>query len=235
MFERHTERAEGHLLRALRSVRIRESDDRHRAPSLGLLREGHGAADSIFRRSEITHDFVTKQLRPRAAGGAPIATSVDVPLSPAARRTLECANEEAERAGAPHIDTEHLLPGLLQQPDNVAVAILSTKGIRLEELREEVRLRAQASEPRRSRSCAFPKLAGFPQQLEERRTRYHVSPFRSDAIRVEVTLPEAKWMATFFADGRVAVASYSTAGSVEGEDALARLLDGLGPAQESGD
>lgn len=176
---------------------------------------------------------MTKELRARVPGGAPISTSVDIPLAPAARRTLECASEEAERSRSPHIGSEHLLLGLLQQPDSVAVAILSKKGIGLEVVREEVRLRAQASEPRRPPEGAFPKLAGFLQQLEERRARHNVSAFRSDAIRVELAFPETRWMVTFFMDGRVAVEAYSAAGSVEGEDALARMLDGLGPPRET--
>jgi hypothetical protein len=44
---------------------------------------------------------------------------------------------------------------------------------------------------------AFPKLADFLRQLEDRRAAYHVSAFNQEAIRVEVALPEQKWVVTF--------------------------------------
>ena len=158
---------------------------------------------------------------------------MDIPVSPAARRTLDCASQEADRVRSPHIDTEHVLLGLLQQPESTAAEILASKGVRLDEVREEIRLRSQARETPGRPESAFSKLAVFLRQLEDRRARYYVLAFRQDAIRVEVALPEKKWMITFFEDGRVAIERYSPAGSVEEDEALARLLDELGPSRET--
>lgn len=124
MFEHYTERERRVIFFARYEASVLASsmiDTEHLL--LGLLREGGGLAESILRRSGITHGFVSKALRAASAGDAPISTSLDIPLSPAARRALECAIEEAERLGSPHIDTEHLLVGLLQQPDDAAVEL----------------------------------------------------------------------------------------------------------------
>ena len=61
---------------------------------------------------------------------------------------------------------------------------------------------------------AFPKLADFLRQLEDRRAAHQVSAFHQEAIRVEVVLREEKWVVTFFPDGRLAVEVFSASGAV---------------------
>lgn len=195
---------------------------------LGLLREGGGLPGQIFKRNGLTHRAINKEIEARGGPPTPTPTSVDMPLSREARRVLQHADEEAGRMNAPHVDTEHLLLGVLGEPESVAAGILTSKGLRLEDVREETRLRSPAKEAAGPME-AFPGLAGFLGRLEERRAAYHVSAFRDDAIRVEIGLPDEKWFATFFADGRVAVEVFSRSGAVEDGSALARLLDRLGP------
>jgi ATP-dependent Clp protease ATP-binding subunit ClpA len=133
---------------------------------------------------------------------------------------------------ASHIDTEHLLLGLLRESECLAADILTSKGLHLEDAREETRLQSAKEAMPRPKE-AFSKLADFLRQLEDRRAAYHVSAFHQEAIRVEVALPEEKWVVTFFPAGRVAVEVFSASGAVEDESALARLLDRLGPPKNS--
>jgi hypothetical protein len=130
---------------------------------------------------------------------------------------------------SPGIDTEHLLLGLLGQPDCLAADILSSKGLRLEEVREEIRLQSSGPPALPRPTAAFPKLADFIHRLEEKRAAYHVSSFRQEGVRVEVGRPGEKWVVTFLPDGRVAVEVFSASGAVEDESALARLLEQLDP------
>jgi len=201
---------------------------------LGLLREGAGAAGEILRRSEITYEAVLEQVEARSSPDVRNSTSVDMPLAAEAKRVLRDAGDEAERMHAPHVDTEHLLLGLLGQPTCLAADILSAKGLCLEDVREEARLQARGPQGPPRPGAAFPTLAEFLHRLEERRAAYHVSSSRPDAIRVEVGLPEEKWVVTFFSGGRVAAEAFSASGGVEGQSALTRLLDRLDPPNDSG-
>ena len=230
MFERYTERARRIIFFARYEASALASssiDTEHLL--LGLLREGGGISGQIFTRTGLTYRTVQRELEARAGAPAPTSTSVDMPLSSEARRVLLHASDEAERMNAEHVDSEHLLMGLLSESEGLAADILTSKGVRLEEVREEARLRLATKGVTPRLRDAFPRLADLLRRLEERRAAYHVSSFHADSIRVEVALPQEKWVATFFPDGRVAVEVFSTSGAVEDESALDRLLDALGP------
>jgi ATP-dependent Clp protease ATP-binding subunit ClpC len=233
MFERYTDRARRVIFFARYDASALASssiDTEHLL--LGLLREGAGIADKIFKRSKLTYEVVRREIEARGRLQAPTSTSVDMPLSPEAKLVLQHASEEAERMDASHIDTEHLLLGLLRE-ECLAADILTSKGLHLEEVREETRLQSPAKEVVPRPKEAFPKLADFLRRLEDRRAAYHVSAFQQEAMRVEVALPEEKWVVTFFPDGRVAVEVFSVSEVVEDEAALARLLDRLDPPKNS--
>jgi len=236
MFERYTERARRVVFFARYEASVFGSssiDTQHLL--LGLLREGGGVTGRILDRAQVSQEGVRKDMEAQGAPSAPISTSVDIPLAPEAKRTLQHAGEEARRMNVPYIGTEHLLLGLLHEQEGLAAGILGAKGLRLEDVREEVRLHSQESEGSARPREAFPKLAGFLAALDERRAVYHVAPFRGEAIRVEVSVPEERWVVTFFADGRVAVEVFEASGSVQDEAALARLLDRLGPPRRPED
>jgi ATP-dependent Clp protease ATP-binding subunit ClpC len=234
MFERYVDRARRVIFFARYEASALASssiDTEHLL--LGLLREGAGTAGKVFKRTGLTYEVVRRDVEARGRPQTPTPTSVDMPLSSEAMLVLQHAGEEAKQMGAPNVDTEHLLLGLLRESESLAADILTSKGLRLEDVRKEVRLRSPAKEAAPRPKEAFPKLAGLLQRLEDRRAAYHVSAFHQEAIRVEVALPEEKWVATFFPDGRVAVEVFSASGAVEDEAALARLLDRLDPSKNS--
>ncbi len=233
MFERYTERARRVIFFARYEAAVFGSSaigNEHLL--LGLLREGGGVTGQILGRGQVTSEAVRKEVEARGVGG-PTPTSVDIPLAPAAKATLQHAAEEARRMNGPHIGTEHLLLGLLHEPEGLAAGILGAKGLRLDEVREEVRLLSQARDGSARPAEALPKLAEFLAGLDERRAAYHVAAFRGEAIRVEVAVPDERWVATFFADGGVAVEVFEASGGVQDEAALARLLDRLGSPRRS--
>jgi hypothetical protein len=59
-------------------------------------------------------------------------------FTPQFRATLKCAAEEARQLHHEHIGTEHLLLGLLRQPDGVGSAILRAHGAALETVRQAI-------------------------------------------------------------------------------------------------
>jgi len=162
MFERYTDRARRVIFFARYEASVLASssiDTEHLL--LGLLREGAGIAGKIFKRSKLTYEVVRREIEARGRLQAQTSTSVDMPLSPEAKRVLQHASEEAERMDAAHIDIEHLLLGLLRESECLAADILTSKGLHLEEVREETRLQSPAKEVAPRPKDAFPKLADF--------------------------------------------------------------------------
>src|SRR5437867_743031 len=147
MFERYTDRARQVIFFARYDASTLASsliDTEHLL--LGLLREEAGITGKIFKRRKLTYEIVRREIEARGRLPAPTSTSVDMPLSAEAKLVLQHASVEAGRMEAPHIDTEHLLLGLLSESDCLAADILTSKGLRLEDVREEIRLQGAARE-----------------------------------------------------------------------------------------
>jgi ATP-dependent Clp protease ATP-binding subunit ClpC len=69
---------------------------------------------------------------------APISTHVEIPFSPAAKRVLHAAADEADGLRHTTIRCEHLLLGVLRESESVAAAALARHGVRLEGARERI-------------------------------------------------------------------------------------------------
>jgi ATP-dependent Clp protease ATP-binding subunit ClpC len=235
MFERYTERARRVVFFARYEASVfggTSIDTGHLL--LGLLREGQALTARILSRHGVRHRDVGREIEARQAAAREVSTDVDIPLAADAQRALQHAAAEADQMDAPHIGTEHLLLGLLDEGQGVGAEILAGKGLRADAVREELRLAAGAKAPA-GRLPAFAKLVRFLTQLEERGAGFRVASYLEDAIRVEVTLMGEIRVATFFADGRVALEVFSAHGSVEDEEGLERLLERLDPPRREGD
>jgi ATP-dependent Clp protease ATP-binding subunit ClpC len=103
---------------------------------LGLMREARPLFESLLS----TQGSAKLEAEIRSAVAEPrekISTSVDLPLSNAARRTLAYAAEEAERFNHKYIDTVHLLHGLMLVPSPTA-DVLRKYGLEIEDLRRKL-------------------------------------------------------------------------------------------------
>ena len=104
---------------------------------LGLLREDKLLANR-FLRSQANIESIKKQIEAQTTAREKVPTSVDLPLSTECKRVLAYAAEEAERLGHKHIGTEHLLLGLLREDKCFAAELLHERGLRLNQVREEI-------------------------------------------------------------------------------------------------
>jgi ATP-dependent Clp protease ATP-binding subunit ClpC len=104
---------------------------------LGLLREDKALANR-FLRSQANIESIRKQIEAQTTAREKVSTSVDLPLSTECKRVLAYAAEEAERLGHKHIGTEHLLLGLLREEKCFASEILHERGLRLNQVRDEI-------------------------------------------------------------------------------------------------
>jgi ClpA/ClpB-like protein len=228
VFERYTEEARRVIFFArYEAATLASSSIEAEHILLGLLREGRGVVGKVFQLSQLTYPAVRKEIELRVAPSEPMSTAVDIPLSAAARSVLQHAAEEADRLHAEHIGREHLLLGLLREPNSLPASVLASN-LRLEDVREEVPLLARVGGVAH-RVEAFENLARFLAAVEERGGRPHVLSFRGTGVRVEVSGPEQRWAVTFFVNGGVAVETFVAVGGVQDETALPGLLDALGP------
>jgi ATP-dependent Clp protease ATP-binding subunit ClpC len=136
MFERYTESAR----RALFFSRYEASELGRRSIEtehllLGLLRAGKGVTSRLFTDAKVSYEPVRETFE---AGGEKIPTSVEIPFSDETKRILDHTAEEADRLRHSYIGTEHLLLGLLHEDQSIAGGILSSYGMRLEAVRDQL-------------------------------------------------------------------------------------------------
>lgn len=138
MFERFTDRARRVLVLAQQEAAPRNHDflgTEHIL--LGFAREGEGVAARVLERLNISwQDLQDKveELSPRRA--EPVVGSP--PFTPSAKRSLEFAWREALALGHNYVGTEHLLLGMIRDPDNPGAQVLYGLGVEPSQVREEV-------------------------------------------------------------------------------------------------
>ena len=125
---------------------------------LGLLREDK-ALTNRFLRSHASVESIRKQIEGLTTTREKTSTSLDLPLSNESKRVLAYAAEEAERLAHKHIGTEHLLLGLLREEKCLAAQILMERGLRLNEVREELGRHSHDEELGRKRPSVSDELS----------------------------------------------------------------------------
>ena len=104
---------------------------------LGLLSEGEGiAARLMAARGVDTDKFRGAVVELSGAGGRSHVSPSD--MTPRVRRIIQNSAAEAGRGGQSYVGTEHLLLAILDEPDCVAVRLLTALSIPVEELRRDV-------------------------------------------------------------------------------------------------
>lgn len=105
---------------------------------LGLVKQEAGVAASVLRSLGFNPATVHHEIDRLVQPGPVAITTKELPLTPRAQQTLAFAEEEARMVGQAVVDTEHLLLGLLREPDGVAGMILRKCGLQVEEIGAEI-------------------------------------------------------------------------------------------------
>ncbi len=105
----------------------------------GLRREKRGAAASALESAGITLDAIRREIETLIGRGL-VAPSGHVPFTPRAKKCLELSLREALQRGDNYIGTGHLLLGVMDEGQGVAVKVLEKLGANLGQLREGVML-----------------------------------------------------------------------------------------------
>ena len=106
---------------------------------LGLLQDGNGRAAKLLRRRAIDFDQLRSEIEKLARPGPSPASGSPLPFTSGLKKALEFSMGEAANLGHRHIGTEHLLLGLIHENKGIAWRVLSNLGVKLEDVREDVR------------------------------------------------------------------------------------------------
>ena len=176
MFEKFTEKAK----RILFLARYEASQQGSKVIGaehllLGLLKEGEETTRELFTRGNVSMELLQAELERRGPIKEKLSTSVEIPFSDESKRSLQYAEEEAERLMHPHIGTEHILLGLLRLEDSVAGRLLADRGLRLFAVREDaVDIYKRRALPKKAKETPF--LTEFSRDLSEMAERRVFDP-----------------------------------------------------------
>ena len=101
---------------------------------LGLLREDKGLALSLGLRFSV--EEIRSEIESATMAAEKTSTSVDLPLSEESKRVLKHAAEEADNSEHKYVGTEHLLAGLLREPQTFGARLLEKRGFTLDAVRQ---------------------------------------------------------------------------------------------------
>ena len=177
---------------------------------LGLMKEGSGVAANVLKNLNVDLRKLRLEVE-RIVGSGPSMSDVGkLPLTDQCKRVLDYAADESRAQRVHYIGTEHLLLGLIREPDGPAPAALKAAGVNLAELRDDIstllgKVSAAESPPASAAdvSPAEQRFADHPlvkkyralhqQLLRERdeavtRTQYELAAFHRDAAAAIETL-----------------------------------------------
>src|SRR2546426_3477166 len=103
---------------------------------LGLVREGEGVAAKVLNQLGVELQAVRDAVEFIIGRGDQIGLG-EIGLTPRAKKVIELAVDEARRMNHHYIGTEHLLLGLIREGEGIAVGVLESLGVNLEQARRQ--------------------------------------------------------------------------------------------------
>ena len=102
---------------------------------LGICREDQGQGARVLKKNGLSDGLLSELVERYVGRGAP-GTPVQG-LSPRAKRIIELAIADAGRLGHSFVGTEHLLLGILREPDSAGARLIASTGLDLNRLYTE--------------------------------------------------------------------------------------------------
>ncbi len=140
MFERFTDRARRVMTLANQEAqRLGHDHIGTEHLLLGLVKEVSGVAAVVLREFKVDLSSARQQVE-RAVHGPnrDVSSHPVLQQTPRLQRVLQFAVQEAQELGQNYVGTEHLLLGLLREPEGTAAKVLSGLHLQLEQVREAV-------------------------------------------------------------------------------------------------
>jgi ATP-dependent Clp protease ATP-binding subunit ClpC len=105
---------------------------------LGLISEGSGVAAQVLRSFGVNFETARMEVE-KCIGRGRGSTLAEIPFTPRAKQVLEFSSELASQMGQNHINTEHLLLGILREGNGLAVRVLENLRVDLHHLEQQLR------------------------------------------------------------------------------------------------
>ena len=125
---------------------------------LGLLKEGRGVGCNVLTQFGLSLRMVREDVEKSVTPGSEMVTIGKLPQTPRARNVFKHANDEARFLNHNYIGTEHLLLGLLREPEGTAAQVLVNFNLKIDEVRQSMlRVLGQGTEAELPRPKAVPR------------------------------------------------------------------------------
>ncbi|MDO5553543.1 MAG: ATP-dependent Clp protease ATP-binding subunit [Planctomycetia bacterium] len=105
---------------------------------LGLVKDGGGVAAKVLQSIGVDLRKIRIEVEKLVRSGPDLVTMGRLPQTPKAKKVIEFAMNEARNLNHNYVGTEHLLLGLLREPEGIAAQVLMNLGIQLEDVRQEM-------------------------------------------------------------------------------------------------
>lgn len=137
MFGRFTEKAQKAILLAQEEAqKLKHNYVGTEHILLGLISEGEGVAYKALNRQGVELKTARAQVA-KAVGYGKYETDI-LGFTPRTKRIFELSFLEARKLGHNYIGTEHILLGLVEEGEGVAVAIIKSLGVDIEKLKKDI-------------------------------------------------------------------------------------------------
>ncbi|MFB4317971.1 Clp protease N-terminal domain-containing protein [Actinomadura sp. 21ATH] len=157
----------------------------------GLLSEGGNLALQVLRALEIDPDRVWSEIVRRTPAGAKVEDDPALRFGPRAAAALELTVTEATSLGHNYVGCEHLLLGLIAEPDGTAGRILRSMGAEPRLARRAVSAALAGYVHLRAQAAARPAAApGDPQEALAAALRQELAPIVQRLERLEERLTD---------------------------------------------
>ncbi len=103
---------------------------------LGIASEGEGLGAKVLQDNGLDEALITELLERFVGRGAPGIPAQG--LTPGAKRVIELSIIDANRLGHSYIGTEHLLMGLLREPESAGARLIASTGVDLNKIYTDV-------------------------------------------------------------------------------------------------
>lgn len=148
MFERFTDRARKVMVFANQEAQRFNHDEIGPVHVLiGLIKDGNGIAATAFQRMGVDLRKVRDHVEKTVPAVPDVVTIGKLPQTPATKKIIEQAMQEARDLSHNYVGTEHIAMGLLKTEDELALGALKACGVALQDLRADILLLLGHGEP----------------------------------------------------------------------------------------
>jgi ATP-dependent Clp protease ATP-binding subunit ClpC len=105
---------------------------------LGLVKEGSGVGATVLKNVSVDTKSLRREVEKRIGKGRDMVSMGKLPQTPRAKKIVEYAIDESKSLNHNYVGTEHILLGLLREEEGTAAQILTSLGLKLEDIRYEV-------------------------------------------------------------------------------------------------